>query len=225
MALCLASAPLQWLVMNDIFSSQPCQTPQWVSKMQRWKPTETVWYQMDLLENFSNESCAEMIKQNWWEWWIWKRAQRLGDRRGAVMGKQQRDWVVVMGEHNEYKEGFVPTLNTRQQETWARSARLNFTLAAGICVRGNASNTYEPTHTAEVAKMLRTVKGQTGDFGSVLHELLTRLGKQVQLVECDVMLMGQHDWHLSCRWPGLSDTNLSFSWYCNELQKDKDWGY
>lgn len=25
---CVASAPVQWFVMNDIFSSQPCQTPQ-----------------------------------------------------------------------------------------------------------------------------------------------------------------------------------------------------
>lgn len=94
------------------------------------------------------------------------------------MCRQLRDWLVVMGEDNEYKEGFVPTLNSRQQETRTRSAHLNFTSAAGIYVRGNASVTYESTHIREVAKVLRTVKGQVG-------ELLSREGKEVQPMECD----------------------------------------
>lgn len=44
-----------------------------------------------------------------------------------------------------------------------RSAWLNFTLAADSSVGGNASNAYKSGDVGEVAKTLRTVKGQASD--------------------------------------------------------------
>lgn len=88
---------------------------------------------MDLLKNFSKEYCAEMIETELKDVVNMKKkasAQRLGDRRGAAIWIKLWDWVVVMVEDNEYEEGFITTLNTRQLDRCTRSAYLNFTLAA-----------------------------------------------------------------------------------------------
>ena len=93
---------------------------------------------MDLLKNFSKEYCAEVIETEPKHTVNMKKkvsAQKVGDSRGATIWIQLWDWVVVMVADNEYEEGFITTLNTRQLDLdrCTRSACL-YLAAIGICV-------------------------------------------------------------------------------------------